>query len=234
MKLDIILAVKDPKRQAAYRAALEEYADCVVVDALRLIPGLTGKAPYHGILIDLPLNVRSTYLDKLQISDSLAVIPNAILNLSPGSGAIKLLMAAGGDGSTATLAQFIALCAATVPRIVYPHNRIPLNLNVLLSSTPAFGADAERTFTMNVSEGGCFLATAVGLFQPQDMVWIDFTGLDHRAAVKGRVCWQRAWGTAHAAPGIGVCFEAIGVELHREIMALLERTKAESNKRLFV
>jgi len=234
MKLLLILAVKDPKRQAAYREALEEYADCEIVDALRRIPGLTGKKPFHGILIDLPLNVRSTYLDKLQISDSLAVIPNAILNMSPGGGAIKLLMAAGKDGSAATLAQFISLCAATVPRVVYPHNRVPLNLNALLSPTPAFGADAEQAFTMNVSEGGCFLATTAGRFQLQETVWIDFVGFDHRAAVKGRVCWRREWGTAHAAPGIGVCFEVIDVALHREIMTLVERTKAESNKRLFV
>lgn len=234
MKLCIILAVKDPKRQAAYREAFEEYADCVVVDALRLIPGLTGKAAYHGILIDLPLNVRATYLEKLQISDSLAVIPNAILNLSPKSGAIKLLMAAGGDGSASTLTQFISLCTATVPRIVYPHNRVPLNLNALLSPAPAFGVDAEKAFTMNVSEGGCFLATPAGRFQPQETVWIDFVGVDNRATVKGRVCWRREWGAAHAAPGIGVCFEAIDVALHRELMVLVERTKAESNKRLFV
>jgi hypothetical protein len=226
MKPKIILAVRDVKRKEAYLAGLESSAECTVTASLREIPDLLRKVSYKGILIDVCLNVKANFMEKIKISDSIDAMPSATLNFAAGRGLIKLLMLNQNHGTARTLEEFAMLCSSFQPKIVYPHNRISVHLNAALSPTPAFDGNVEHTFTMNVSGGGCFLFTASRTaFQPQDMVWIDFVGLANRSPILGKVCWKCDWGVSHAIPGIYVSFEFLLEAQYEEIQSLVSAGK---------
>lgn len=222
VKPGIILAVKDAARKNAYLSALAAHADCTVLERLGEIPEQLRRCAYKGIVIDINLNVRANHMEKVKISDSLKTMPSAIVNFDAGHGLIRLLMLDNGYGNVRTLEEFAAVCAAFEPEILYPDNRDGLHLNALLSTSPAFGPDSEKTFTMYVSGSGCFFFTANNTcFQQHDTIWIDFVGLADRTPVMGKIHWKCEWGVSHMAPGIYVSFESILESQHEEIMSLL-------------
>jgi hypothetical protein len=222
VKPGIVLAVKNEKRQEVYLSALGSSAAITSVERLGEIPELLRKSPYSGILIDINLKVKATYMEKVRISDSLNTMPSATLNCKAGQEEIKLLMADTRYGTARTLDEFINLCATFQPEVIYHEEQNALHLNALLSRSPDFGADAEHTFTMNISESGCFLFTADKTgFESQDTIWIDFVGLAQRNPVKGKVCWKCEWGVSNSVPGIYVSFESILESQHKEIKCLL-------------
>ncbi len=87
----IILAVQDAKRKEAYLAALDA-VECSVIEKLGDILLLLRKHPYNGILIDLPLNIKASNMEKIQIYDSLHSMPSATLNYDAKKGLIKLFL----------------------------------------------------------------------------------------------------------------------------------------------
>lgn len=223
IKPRIILAVRDAKRKEAYLSALDALAECTVIESLGGIPDLLRQSHYNGILIDINLNVKATYMEKVKISDSLDTMPSATLNFNARQGLMHLLMLDKKHGSASNLEEFTTLCATFQPEVLYPHNQNALHLNALLSPVQDFGQDAEHTFTMYVSGGGCFLFTAnKSGYQPQDTVWIDFVGLSARNPIMGKVCWKCEWGVSHSVPGIYISFESILESQHEEIMNLLD------------
>jgi hypothetical protein len=226
VKPRIILAVRDAKRKKVYLAEIESCAECTVTETLREIPDLLRQGPYKGILIDVHLNVKANFMEKIKISDSLDAMPSATLNFDAGRGLIRLLMLNQNHGAARTLEEFTMLCSSFQPKIIYPHNQSAVHLNAVLSAGPAFDGDIEHTFTMNVSGGGCFLFTASrSSFQPQDMVWIDFVGLANRSPILGKVCWKCEWGVSHAVPGIYVSFESMLEAQYEEIQSLVSSGK---------
>jgi hypothetical protein len=226
MKPRIILCVKDEKRRDGYLVALEPLSECTLTDSLKSIPDILRQGPYEGILIDVYLNIKASYMEKVKISDSLDAMPSATVNFDARSGSIRLLMLNQDYGTARSLEEFTVLCSIFQPKIIYPHNQDALNLNALLSPTPNFDVDIEYTFTTNISGGGCFLFTASQTgFQPQDMVWIDFVGLDNRNPIQGKICWKCSWGVSHSVPGIYVSFESILEAQFKEIKSLIARKK---------
>jgi hypothetical protein len=222
MKPNIILAVKDEIRKESYLAAVGSSVGITVLDRLGGIPELLRQSPCNGILMDINLKVKAPHMEKVRISDSLNTMPSATLNISAGEGEIKLLMTDTRHGIARTLEEFITLCAAFQPDVIYHEEQNALHLNALLSRSPEFGTDAERTFTMNVSGSGCFLFSADKTgFAPQETVWIDFVGLARRDPIMGKVCWRCEFGATNSVPGIYVSFESILESQHAEIRHLL-------------
>jgi hypothetical protein len=225
----IILAVRDEKRERAYLDALGTSVECTVLDNLKDLPGALRKHPCKGILIDVSLNVKATYMEKVRISDSVDAMPSATLNFDAKRGSIRLFMLNQKYGTAFSLDEFVGLCATYQPRVLYPRDQNALHLNARLSSSPAFGEDTEYTFTMYVTGSGCFLHTVNRTgFQPNEMVWIDFVGLSNRSPVQGKVCWKCEWGVSHAAPGIYVSFESILESQHEEIRSLSAAEQSQS------
>ncbi len=221
-KTRIILAVKDARRREAYLSALGTSVGCTVLETLVRIPDLLRERPFSGILIDINLNVKTDHMEKVKISDSLAAMPSATVNLNAGNGRIRLLMLNCRHGSARTPEEFVKLCATFQPEILYPSGGDGVYLNAVLSPSPEFGPDAECTFAMHLSGSGCFLFTANKTgFRQHDTVWIDFVGLGERKPVVGTVRWKCEWGVSHSAPGVYVSFESILESQHEEIMSLL-------------
>jgi hypothetical protein len=96
-----------------------------------------------------------------------------------------------------------------------------LHLNAIISTSPEFREETEKTFTMFISGSGCFLFTAnPEIYQPGSVVWIDFVGISERKPIMGKICWQCLWGVAHSVPGIYVQFESVLECQYDEISAL--------------
>jgi hypothetical protein len=225
----IILAVADAKRREAYISGLGSAAELTLTESLRDIPKLLRQAPCNGILMDVFLKVKASHMDKVRISDSLESMPSATLNLD-GGGSIRILMLNQRHGSARTVGEFVGLCAAFQPANIIPEDLRSLRLNAVISTSPVFGQDSEKTITMFISGSGCFLFTASPeRYQPQSVVWIDFVGISERKAILGKVCWQCPWGVSHKVSGIYVAFESILESQHYEITTLLAngRDKAQ-------
>lgn len=206
----ILLAVKDARRREAYLTAIGSSAELTLTDTIKDIPKLLRQAPCNGILVDIFLKVRASHMDKIRISDSLEAMPSATLNLDARNGSIRILMLNHSHGSARSIEDFTALCSTFMPAAIYPDDLCPLHLNAIISASPEFGADSEKTFSMFISGSGCFLFTAnPERYQPETDVWIDFVGISDRKPVQGKVCWQCLWGVSHNVPGIYVEFESI-------------------------
>jgi Tfp pilus assembly protein PilZ len=152
-------------------------------------------------------------------------MPSATLNID-GRGAIRILMLDLKHGSARTVEEFTALCGAFQPATILPDDLRSLRLNAIISTSPEFGQDSEKTITMFISGSGCFLFTATPeRYKPQTGVWIDFVGISEREPILGKVFWQCPWGVSHKASGIYVGFESILESQHAEITALLANGK---------
>lgn len=221
-KAKIVLAVRDGARRDRYLSALASYVDCTVTDTLGEIPQLLRQQPYKGILIDVFLNVKANFMEKLKIADSLDAMPCATINFDAIRGHIRLLMLNNNHGTAGTLEQFASLCETFQPKIIYPQNRDGLYLNAVLSTAPEMAENAERTFAMSLSAGGCFLFTArQEAYKPQDTVWLDFVALEDRTPIMGKISWKCDWGVSDAVPGIYVSFESMLESQYEEIRNLL-------------
>lgn len=226
----IILAVSDAGRREAYLAALDSYADLTLSGTLKEIPKLLRQAPCQGILIDIFLKVRASHMDKVRIADSLDAMPSATLNLDAKNGSIRMLMLNQRHGSAKTVEEFVGLCASFQPAVIYPADICPPSLNAIISTSPEFANDSEKTFSSFISGSGCFIfSSSPERFAQDSTVWIDFVGISERKPILAKVCWQFPWGVSHNLSGIYVEFESILESQYKEITAVMakERNRAD-------
>jgi hypothetical protein len=222
VKPRIILAVSDVKRKEAYLTAIGSSADLTLTEHLKDIPMLLRQAPFNGIMMDIFLKVRASHMDKVKISDSLESMPSATLNFDARNGSTRILMLNHRHGTARTIEEFTALCMVFQPATIIPDDLFSLRLNAIISTTPEFGQDSEKTITMFLSGSGCFLFTAIpDRYHSQSSVWIDFVGLSERNPILGKVSWQCPWGVSHKVPGIYVGFDSILERQYEEITTLL-------------
>lgn len=232
MSAPLVLVVsRSASRTQVYREALDQLeVSCLAVSSLQEVPGLTSGIPLNGILLDMPVLVKSTADEKAAVEDALKALPSAYLNIAPATDAIKLMTANGIQGMAANLNEFAALCTAFPARLVLPKLRYTLHLHALLRSFDATVPE-EQTFTQNVAPGGCFLFSANPRFSIGQLVEISFVDLDDPTAVTASICWINRWGVrGHQAPGLGVRFERITDSQLNQINGLLRALKPDSEQ----
>jgi Tfp pilus assembly protein PilZ len=226
MKPQILLAVIDNARQSIYVDFLRrEQANCLIVPSLRELVIQAAKQPYCGILIDMPVMVKASRMDKNLVEDALTALPSARINIARG-GTDILVLPINGDSTktTQTASDFVRYCCSTLPKLVFIRNRIPLHLNVLLAITSDM-FDAMQTASIDFSEGGCFLFTVDSTLVPGNTVWIRLIALEDQTPIKGTICWKRDWGTTNKVPGVGIRFDVLTVGQESEILALIAKHK---------
>jgi len=224
----VLLVSRSASRTQTYRVALDRLGiSCLGISDLKGVSVLTAGTPFSGILLDMPILIKSSVSDKAAIEDTLKALPSAYLNIAPATDAIKLLIATGTRGSAKNLEEFAHLCKAFTPRQVRPNNRYPLHLKALVSSTVSQDPP-EKSVTLNVSPEGCFLFSSRGDLLAGHTVIIEFTGIDDHTTIKATVCWLSRWGAeGHVIPGIGVRFDSITDTQKAQIATLLEPFKAQ-------
>jgi hypothetical protein len=227
MKPQILLAVADDKRRSIYEAFLKkERVICQVVSSLRDVATQTAKQPYNAIFLDMPLLVRASHYEKSLVEDALRALPHARLNTIARTGEISILVSGEAHESSQTPEEYLRYCCEQPVKVVLPRNRIPINLNAVLTHQ-AETRIVERTACIDISPGGCFLFCVNDEITVQSQVWISLVILYDPSPILSTVCWKREWGMTHGIPGIGIRFDDMTEHQQEQILSLCREKQPE-------
>lgn len=173
---------------------------------------------YNGLVIDAHSLAKAKQGEKTIIESLWRIYPALVTKLSPDLELVPLST----QKFSGSLADFVRECKAFPPRPIRSHDRANLHLHVLLSRTPDFTA-ADPTFTMNVSESGCFVVTTKG-WEVGEQVWIRIVEFDDDSPVSATIRWCASWGRGHHVPGIGVEFHEVRREQLEKLKFLILST----------
>ncbi len=167
------------------------------------------KIPYNGILIDMPTKVVTLRKDKEMVDSILKQYPVARLTLNNKSGQLSVFYSNQIAGS-GTLDDFLAQqCRSFTARIIRSDLRRDVVFNVILSkSINISDENSERTVTINISRGGCFIFS-IDDWEVNNDAWFTIKELTDQTPIRGQVKWKVDWGSKMSIPGIGVKFKEI-------------------------
>lgn len=169
---------------------------------------LSEKA-YNGILVDLKTKVKAPREEKELTDEVLDQFPVLQLKLGNEPGLIQTFYY-GQTKKYGTLEKFVnEECRAFKARTIRLSSRSKTHFNVILSKTGDFlEKDIDRTITVNVSEGGCFIYS-IDNWEINSNVRFAFKELDDKNPIIGEVMWRVLWGEKMQIPGIGLRFENV-------------------------
>lgn len=164
---------------------------------------------YNGVVIDLLVKLRAPQHEKDQFMDLADNFPVLQLNYEEQTGEVRSFYFSKLEGAE-SLEDFINKeCRNFTARIIRSSPRKKIHYNALL--TRADGpADypVEKSFTVDVSKGGCFLFSAQS-WEMNETVFFTLKELSDQTSIAGEVRWKREWGVSMHIPGIGVEFKRI-------------------------
>jgi len=212
MACRILIVADGPHVSAPYEAALKVMGvDFSVAGSFGRIRDTAALAAYNGVVFDAGTVDRLPRKERDHVRELVDVFP-----------VIKLRHEGTLDQRERTKLEFFIRrpCAAFAPRSLRAAERIPCMCNVLLSTDIGFtGKRLERTITMNVSEGGCFLFYA-GEWKFHDRVFFTIKELGDDTPVIGQIRWHKEWGTGMHVPGFGLRFQEIRQEQLGRLMEI--------------
>ncbi len=167
------------------------------------------KIPYNGILIDMPTKIITLSKDKERLNSILELYPVARLTFNDKSGQLCVFYSNQIAGS-GTLDDFLAQqCRSFTARTIRSDRRRDIVFNVILSKSKNISDEnSERTVTMNISRGGCFIFS-IGDWEVNNDAWFIIKELTDLTPICGQVRWKVDWGSKMSVPGIGVKFKEI-------------------------
>ncbi|MBT8339517.1 MAG: PilZ domain-containing protein [Desulfatitalea sp.] len=176
-----------------------------ITDLVRLL----SREPFNGIVIDLKTKLKASHEEKELAYDVLEQYPVMQSRLILPSGKVQS-MPVGKARKEVTIEDFFTrVCVAYQARKIRSDPRKSLNFNILLSRDGRFSVDAvERTFTINISRGGCFVPISSEWSIGQHVAFI-IKELEDRTPIVGEIRWCVPWGKRLTVPGIGIKFEDI-------------------------
>jgi len=220
MQPQILLAVADEERRLIYEAFVkQERAICHTVSSLRDVANQAARQPYNAIFLDMPLIIKASRYEKSLVEEALQALPNARLNVTAKTRKIRMLVSWDDQEGARTPEEHLKFCCEQPPKAAPICNRVPLNLNAVLSRSPDM-ADAERTVCIDFSPGGCFLFSVNDEIISQATVWIRLIALSDPSPIASTVCWKREWGMTSEIPGIGIRFDEMTPQQQAEILSL--------------
>lgn len=189
---------------------------CVLASSRAELERALREQACNGVVLAIPS------LLKLGPSDK-----EFIMALEPGFPVARVRCGADGalvamsayTGVTPSLDDFLEICKVWPKRRMRNADRHKLNLNVVLAC-PGQGFGGERTFTVDVSQRGCFLASA-GPWAVGDPVQLAVQEAASPLLLLGAVMRQVPWGTRYQAPGIGIQFEPLDEDLAARLKAII-------------
>ena len=192
----VIAAAEDTRNALAALLRPLGVETFLLPSATELVP-LLRESPVSGILIGVNTAIKATPQEKTIIQDMSNLYPFAKFKLSE-SGVLVM-------GRAKTLEDFAAECQKFPPRTLRREIRKTVYRALLLSARPDF-EDAEKSVTVNLSEGGCFAYTT-RQWQSGDRAWVRFlnSGQQRSGIVRAWV----PWGNDRIIPGIGIEFDPL-------------------------
>lgn len=218
MSTHLLLIVAEEEKRAAYRRVLSDMAaEIDEIDSLIKLEEATRRKPYAGILLDVATQVKCPREDRERMSRILDLFPVARLQWDAPRDAVQTLVYIQHEEEDSLRFFVERYCPAFPPRVTRASERLPLHFNVLLSaSRDGSEAAAEKTITLDVSSGGCFLYTP-GPWDLRQEIWFTFRELERTIPIRGQVRWAIPWGTQMKVPGVGLAFTDIEDSQRAEI-----------------
>lgn len=207
MSIKLALVSPEGEIRGIYARAIKALdVQCDVVTTFKELYYSMEKVPYNGILIDLATKTKAPHDDLGLVENVLGNFPVLYLKWEEQTKSIKTYypgqQLVGGD-----LGDFVGKqCCSFDARTISTEKRLGFHHCILLSKDSAFReGNIERTITLNVSEGGCFIFTNQE-WEIRSNVWIIVKGISDESPIIGGVRWFFKWGTRGQAPGIGIKF----------------------------
>ena len=194
LALVIVAKNEDTLKKIAETVQAEDVR-AITTRSLAELPEILREVPISGLLLDLVTSTKSTAQEKLDTNDLLQLYPHAKFKVVGTE--VRIL------GESNSLQQFIRDCRSFTPRIIRRSKRFTQHIGALLSRDSTFSA-AEKTVTINFSNGGCFMYSA-GDWQVGERIWLRF--IENDCVVQGTVRWIQPWGNNKKLPGIGIEFD---------------------------
>jgi hypothetical protein len=219
MSVRLILVCKEGPAKLAYLKEAKSIG--IEVDSVASFGELTKamiSTPYQGIMVDVITSVKSSREEKSAVQKILDVYPLVQLKWESETNAIHTI-SLGNPSSGGSLAHFIDKeCQPFKPRAIRLNPRRSIIFNVTMCKQEDFNENsAERTVTINVSKGGCFLFSSRD-WSDTPGVWIVFNELTDKTPIRGEIRWYVPWGKTMTMPGIGISFQQIKTEQLEELI----------------
>ncbi len=200
----LLIAQEDTARnkyfEAISRCGVRVYAAISCLDFSREICDQT----FHGIFLDFPTKVKALKNNKNLVYGLLEHFPVCLLKIHEKTEEIVCFHSTLKLGGT--LGDFIDHeCRNFVPRMIRSDFRKAIHLNVILYKRPDRNFP-ERSVTMNISKGGCFVFS-VQEWEIDDDIWIEFFELSDTPPFPGKIRNVVKWGASRRIPGIGIEFQ---------------------------
>ncbi len=218
MGIRIILVSIEGEARQAYLDAVKPFGVQVdTVSSFKELRRLMTENFYNGVMMDLKTKIKEQREDKELAYGILEQFPLVQLKYDEKTGSIGALYY-GQSGESRTLETFInEECRTFKARPIRSNVRKEINFNVVISKTGDFlDGRMERTVTIDVSRGGCFIYSTENWKLRNSVIFVVKELADSRP-VLGEVRWTKPWGKAMQIPGIGVKFEEIGENQLKEI-----------------
>jgi len=195
--LKIVIVIRDNEtRRMIAEAIASAGEETINLTSLADLPEVLRTVPVSGIMVGVVAATKAAAAEKQQTHEMIQFYPHVRIK---GIGSELAIL-----GNASTLKEFINECQQFQPRTIRKSERRIRHIAFLLSADEHF-ADQEKTVTMNISEGGCFVYST-RTWQVGDRVWLKFA--DNERVVTGTVRWWQPWGNNKRIPGIGICFDA--------------------------
>ncbi|ACM18628.1 PilZ domain protein [Geotalea daltonii FRC-32] len=224
--LKVLVVSREGEAMDAYGLALEQIGvNYDVASSFRHLSSMVRKEAYNGMIVDMLTLVRAGKDEKRIAYELMNFFPATHVKWDTRhkSISLSLLGQMSETESVAALRTFIEeKCRPFRSRRLRMYPRKELILNILLSPDPSFPEGlTEKTFTVNVSKGGCFLHT-VGPLENGQTVWLKIHEFSDQTPIKAVICWKLAWGEQLTIPGIGVKVEETTPMQMTELSKLLQ------------
>ena len=218
MSIKLVLVSPESENRNTYARAIEAIG--VPYDTVATFKELyhaMEKIPYNGILIDLAAKMKASHDDLGIVESILEKFPVLYLKWEDHAKVVKTYYP-GQHALGGNLEDFInKQCRFFDSRRISTEKRLGIHFSVLLSKDGAFREEnVERTITINVSEGGCFIFTNQE-WEVRSDVWFVVKGINDETPIRGEVRWFFRWGICAQNPGIGVKFQQIKESQIREM-----------------
>ncbi|MBF0610331.1 MAG: PilZ domain-containing protein [Magnetococcales bacterium] len=219
MAMRLILVSNRSDATEAYRSNIHD--DDVIMDVVDSFYALYQKLAresYQGVLIDMPTKIKAPHEEKDLVNEVLERFPVIQLGWDANSGNIRSFYYGQCKGA-GRIQDFITNeCRRFVPARARFEKRLPITFNVqLLSIGERLQPVNERTVTINVSRGGCYIYY-LDEWNVGEKVAMRLKELADSPPITGVVRWGIHWGVSMKIPGFGISFEEITEAQHNTIL----------------
>lgn len=206
----ILLIAQEGAARDLYTRAIRRigaHVDSVI--SIEDFQGAVVTSAYNGIVIDIPTKIQALNRHQDLVNSILERFPVIQVNQEKSTGRIRALLYGRHQRQGELNALIQEACFSGPPRRFRAAERRDVNFNLLLARSRDFDSGAiERSVTINISQGGCFVFTTAR-FQKGQRVWIRIMEFYDKTPIACVVIHKRKWGRKMAIPGIGVRFESL-------------------------